>query len=52
LRTYYTDIVDRFAGIISDYCYEKMDVYKRNGDKDLYEKNERYISDMRQAIHP
>jgi hypothetical protein len=52
LRNYYTDIVDRFAGIITDFCYEKMDVYKRSGDKALFEKNEKYISDMRQAIHP
>jgi hypothetical protein len=51
LQTYYTDIVDRFVGIITDFCYEKMDVYKRSGDKGLYEKNERYITDMRNALH-
>jgi hypothetical protein len=52
LQSYYQDIVDRFVGIISDYCYKKMEVYKQSGDKELYEKNERYISDMRQAMHP
>jgi hypothetical protein len=52
LNKFYLDVVDRFVGIISDYCYEKMDVYKRSGDKELYEKNERYIANMRNAIHP
>jgi hypothetical protein len=52
LSVYYKDIVDRFVGIISDYCYEKMEVYKRSGDKALYEKNDRYVSDMRNAVHP
>jgi hypothetical protein len=51
LHQYYYDIVDRFSGIISGYCYEKIDIYKRSGDKELYEKNEKYILNLRIAVH-
>jgi hypothetical protein len=51
LTAFYDDLVERFIGIIIDYCYEKMDIYKRLSYTELYAKNEKYIADMKQAMH-